>query len=130
MRSKSGAFSVFTRASDSMAILWTVSRPMAKAIKEGREPQSKIGHRVTVAKQFEEARAAAGLDPKIVLYCARHEFATTYLEHGGDLPTLKKIMGHSSIAVTEKYLHPGIKGAAEVINRRNSRKGLHVVKTA
>jgi integrase len=81
---------------------------MAKAIKQGREPQSKIGHQITVAKQFEAARAAADLDPKVVLHCARHEFATTYLEHGDDLATLKKLMGHSSIAVTEKYLHPGL----------------------
>lgn len=91
--------------------------------------KTKAGHRSTVAKQYEEARAAAGLNPKLVLYCARHEFGTTFIENGGDLATLKKVMGHTSIATTEKYLHPGIKGAADVINRRN-RAGLKIVKSA
>jgi hypothetical protein len=43
------------------------------------------GHRTTVAKKFEEARKAASVPESIVLYCARHEFATTYLENGGEL---------------------------------------------
>jgi hypothetical protein len=28
-------------------------------------------------------------------------------------------MGHTSISTTEKYLHPEIKDAAEIMNRRN-----------
>lgn len=91
--------------------------------------KTKAGHRITVAKKFEEARAAAGLDPKIVLYLARHELGTTFLKSGGDLGTLMKVMGHTSIATTSKYLHPDIEGAADVINRRN-RAGLKLVKKA
>lgn len=89
----------------------------------GKRPK---GPRRTITKQWEEARKEAGVDPRLVLYCARHEFATSYLEHGGDLATLKKILGHTSIQTTEKYLHPGIAGAAEVVNRRN-RRGLTLV---
>jgi integrase len=106
-----------------------ISWPLAKRIKEGNIPAEKDSHRVTVVKQWEDARAAAGLDPKLVLYCARHEFATTFIENGGDLATLKKIMGHTSIATTQKYLHPDIEGAANIINRRN-RAGLKIAKRA
>ena len=70
------------------------------------------------------------LSKSIVLYSAGHTFATHYLDEGGDVASLMKLLGHCSLSTTEKYLHPGIKGAAEVINRRNSRKGLHVVKSA
>jgi integrase len=45
--------------------------------------KSAAGHRTTVAKRFEEAREAAGVPESIVLYCAGHGFATTYLENGG-----------------------------------------------
>jgi integrase len=35
----------------------------------------------------------------------RHTFATNYLKKGGDISRLKRIMGHSSIVVTQVYEH-------------------------
>ena len=92
--------------------------------------RAKSGHRVTVVKDFEKARRDAKLDPKIVLYLARHEFGTSYIENGGDLPSLMKIMGHTDIRTTQRYLHPDLASAADVVNRRNRKKGLRIVKTA
>ena len=37
-------------------------------------------------------------------HTARHTFATEYLRSGGDLRRLQRLMGHSSIKVTEVYL--------------------------
>jgi integrase len=37
---------------------------------------SKLGHLMTVAKAFSEARRKAGLAKSVVLYCARHTFGT------------------------------------------------------
>lgn len=112
----------------SMAI--GISWPIAKQIRDGRKEDVRDKHRVSVAIQWEEARAAAGLDPKLVLYCARHEFATTFLENGGNLGSLMKIMGHTSITTTQKYLHNDIRGAADIINRRNLNTGIKLVKKA
>jgi len=35
----------------------------------------------------------------------RHTFATNYLTQGGDLETLRLLMGHSNLKTTQKYLH-------------------------
>lgn len=109
-----------------------ISWPLAKSISQGERINvtSRRGHRVTVAKQWEAARAAAQVDPKLVLYCARHEFATSFLEQGGNLATLKAIMGHESITTTEKYLHPLMgEKAHDIVNQRNIHNaGLKLVK--
>jgi len=41
-----------------------------------------------------------------VLYDFRHTFATRMAQAGVDLPTLAAILGHSSIRMVEKYVHP------------------------
>jgi len=112
----------------SVSMSLELSWPAAKRISEGKRVARKDAHRVTVAKQWEEAREAAGIDPKYVLYIARHEFAKTFLEGGGNIYTLMKIMGHSDITTTMKYLHEDQAGAKDVINRRNH--GLRIVKSA
>ena len=35
----------------------------------------------------------------------RHTFATEYLKHGGDVVRLSKILGHTEVSTTMKYLH-------------------------
>src|SRR5207302_7237566 len=46
-------------------------------------PRSRSGHIVSVAKQFEQARRDADLPVTLVLYCARHTFATDLLAQTG-----------------------------------------------
>jgi site-specific recombinase XerD len=38
-------------------------------------------------------------------HALRHTFATMYLRNGGDLESLRRIMGHTSLATTAVYLH-------------------------
>jgi integrase len=45
-----------------------------------------------------------GLDFR--LYDLRHTFGSRAAMAGVDLPTLKELMGHSSITLTMRYVHP------------------------
>lgn len=90
-----------------------------------------VGHMVTVAKQFREARTAAGIDPKVKLYCARHTGASELSERGVDLLTLRELLGHEDISTTNKYLHGSASGAREAINSKTrDRSGLKIEKRA
>lgn len=104
-------------------------------------PRAAAGHTVNLNKawtgmilEVREAiakRRLSNLPDGLVLYSARHTFATQFLANGGDLAKLKVLLGHASIITTEKYLHPSTGDAAEVMNRHNRRKaGLHIVKSA
>ncbi len=42
---------------------------------------------------------------QVVWHTLRHTFATRMLESGVDIYTLKELLGHSSVSVTEGYLH-------------------------
>jgi len=41
----------------------------------------------------------------ITLSTVFYTFATQYVENGGNIMVLKKIMGHSDIKTTEGYIH-------------------------
>ena len=46
----------------------------------------------------------AGL-PKIKFHDLRHTFASAFIARGGNIYDLQKILGHSTIQVTERYAH-------------------------
>jgi len=48
----------------------------------------------------------AGVILKFVLYDFRHTFATRLAQAGIDLATLAAILGHSSIRIVQRYVHP------------------------
>lgn len=53
---------------------------------------------------FRRAREAAGM-PHVHYHDLRHSCATILLAHGADLYTVAKVLGHSTIKVTERYAH-------------------------
>ena len=53
-----------------------------------------------------EKALVAGVVLKFVLYDFRHTFATRLAQAGIDLATLAAILGHSSIRIVQRYVHP------------------------
>ena len=48
----------------------------------------------------------AGIGDHFRLYDLRHTFATRAVAGGVDLPTLPAMLGHTSISMTMRYVHP------------------------
>jgi integrase len=137
----------FVGITDRMRNVFAVTRKRNEKRKHGDSkfvfpsPRSANGHISSFTKiwdrTIERANVAAAkkrlpmLPDDLVLYSARHTFATMFLKNGGDLGQLSRLMGHSDIRTTQKYLHMVNAGdSAEVMNRHNRSKGLALVKRA
>lgn len=58
----------------------------------------------TIKQVFQKLKKCTGID-RLHPHLLRHTFATNYLVDGGDLETLRLILGHSDLQVTSMYLH-------------------------
>lgn len=69
------------------------------------EPVFKICRYVACNQQLKKWIKAAGIKKHISWHCSRHSFAVNLLSNGANIKTVADLMGHSSITMTEKYLH-------------------------
>jgi integrase len=77
----------------------------------------------TLKKQHRKALRLSGVRP-FVLYSLRHTFLTRLGESGCDAWTLARIAGHSSVAISARYVHPSedaVMAAVERLGGHNSR---------
>jgi integrase len=69
-------------------------------------PGAKAGHTMDVRKPFRRVVTAAGLDPdQILRHTLRHTAITHLVQAGVDLPTVKRISGHRTLKMVERYSH-------------------------
>lgn len=67
--------------------------------RDGSKPYNQI------QAMFGRIRGQAGLGDGRGYHVLRHTFATRAAENNVDIPTLQKLLGHSSVTVTMKYVH-------------------------
>lgn len=79
--------------------------------KEGPEPGlflNRKGKRITRLEIWGRIKVyakKAGISKKISPHTLRHSFATHLLENGADLRVIQELLGHASIATTDRYTH-------------------------
>ena len=52
-----------------------------------------------------------------VIHSLRHTFLKTFGEAGADAFTIKKVAGHSSVTISERYIHPTPEGQERAFER-------------
>jgi len=67
-----------------------------------------------------EVREALKLNPEFVIHSLRHTFLTRLGEAGADAFTIMKLAGHSSITMSQRYVHPTPQAMEKAMERLDS----------
>jgi integrase len=81
----------------------------------------------TIKKQHRRALRLSGVHP-FVLYSLRRTFLTRLGAAGCDAWTLARVAGHSSIAMSARYVHPSADAVMNVLARMEATKALPIAK--
>ena len=76
-----------------------------------------------------DARRKAELPETLVLYCARHTYATDALARTGNMAAVMDTMGHANVQTTMIYQHQGLDQIRGAINLRNKENQTRTMKS-
>jgi len=75
----------------------------------------------SVQRMLKTRALATGADISVTPHRLRHSFATHLLAGGVDLRAIQELLGHASLATTERYTHLDINRLTEVYDRAHPR---------
>jgi site-specific recombinase XerD len=68
-------------------------------------------------QHHDRVRTLLKLSAEFVLHSLRHTFGTRLGESGADAFTIMKLMGHSSVTVSQRYVHPSPESVERAFER-------------
>jgi integrase len=74
----------------------------------------------TLEDQHKRMKEALKLPADAVIHSFRHTFGTRLGETGADAFTIMKVMGHSTVVVSQKYVHPTPEATERAFERLNT----------
>jgi len=98
-----------------MPIAWEPSGPVIVNLRGGRLTTRSV--ELILQRRIE----AAGISASITPHGLRHSFATHMLNNGADLRSIQEMLGHASLATTQRYTHVSVNHLKEVYKRAHPR---------
>lgn len=98
-----------------MPVAWTADGPVITNLRGGRLTTR------SVEKILANRLIRAGLASSITPHGLRHCFATHLLGNGADLRSIQEMLGHASLATTQRYTHVNMNHLKEVYRRAHPR---------
>ena len=95
---------------------WNEIKPFSIWLFPSKNPEKHIT-RQRIFQLIKQIAVMSGVNPeKVSPHVLRHAFATHILDHGANLLSVKKILGHESISTTEIYTHVSRSKLKEIMN--------------
>jgi integrase/recombinase XerC len=94
-----------------MPIAWEPRGPVITNLRGGRLTTRSV--ELILQRRIEAAGLSAGVTP----HALRHSFATHMLGNGADLRSIQEMLGHASLATTQRYTHVSVNHLKEVYRR-------------
>jgi integrase/recombinase XerC len=113
-----------------LAAIEAYRKRLAREAGIGVEPEgalflNKYGKRLTtrsMARILEKIARQCGIPVPVSPHALRHSFATHMLDAGADLKVVQELLGHESLATTQKYTHVSISRLMETYDKAHPRK--------